>query len=472
MKMMACLFPPVLLLLLCSFAHAAFSGDESEYRENLSDSQKVYGLAQFWKEASYNFAYFDQVPELDWDSAFVEYVPKVLATRSTKEYYRVLMQFSALLKDGHTGVYPPQEVTGPEHYDKAPIEAKPIGHRAIITNVDKRFAGVVPLGSEILAVDGMPTETYVQQNVLPYLSCSTDHALWEFAMVGHAPWGLGLAAGQPGSEVTFAIRTPEGQERSVKMLRDAERRKAAGQLEMVISGPKAARPNLEHRWVEEGVLYVAVNSFNEQQIVDSFRAEVVPQLPKAKGVMIDIRQNGGGSTHHGTAILDYFVDQPLQGSAWRTREHLAAYKAWGTFDPSNEKYQPYVKGTAWHKDEYHEFKPSDGQKFLVPVVVLISCYTGSAAEDFVIFIDGLDRFTTVGEPTWGSTGQPMQIQLPGGGRARICTKRDTYPDGRDFVGYGIQPEVRVARTVSGLIGKEDPVLDQGLQVLREKVAGR
>jgi hypothetical protein len=53
---------------------------------DLDPAQKIYGISNFWKEVSYNFAYFDQVPELDWDKAFEEYIPKVLETKSTFEY--------------------------------------------------------------------------------------------------------------------------------------------------------------------------------------------------------------------------------------------------------------------------------------------------------------------------------------------------------------------------------------------------
>ena len=461
----------VFLALLFVFLTTGRGQDtKSQYKEILSDSEKIYGLAEFWKEASYNFAHFDHVSDLDWNATFVEYVPKVLEAKSTKEYYRVLMRFAALLKDGHTGVYPPTEVTGIGHYDKAPIAAKSIGHRAIIVNVEKRFADQIPLGSEIVAVDGVPTEDYLKTNVIPYVGASADHALWEAAVVGYSPWGLGIAAGQPGTEVAFTIRTPDGQERSVRMVRDADKRAAAGQLEMVVPESNAPKPMIEHRWLEDSLFYVALNSFNDRAIADRFKQEVVPELAKAKGVIIDIRTNGGGSTENGTAILDYFVDQPLKGSAWRTREHVAAYKAWATF--GDQKYLPYLKGDAWHTGEHHEFKPSEGPKFLVPVVVLTSVYTGSAAEDFLIFVDGLDRFTTVGEPTFGSTGQPIQFQLPGGGRARICSKRDTYPDGRDFVGYGVKPQVPVERTPASLIGKEDPVLKKGVEVLKGKFQGK
>jgi hypothetical protein len=35
-----------------------------------------------------------------------------------------------------------------------------------------------------------------------------------------------------------------------------------------------------------------------------------------------------------------------------------------------------------------------------------------------------------------------------GGSARICTKKDTYPNGKEFVGYGIKPDIEVKRTLN------------------------
>jgi C-terminal processing protease CtpA/Prc len=61
------------------------------------------------------------------------------------------------------------------------------------------------------------------------------------------------------------------------------------------------------------------------------------------------------------------------------------------------------------------------------------------------------------------------FNLPGGGSARVCTKKDTYPDGREFVGYGVKPDIEVHGTVRDLLQKSDPVLDTALKYLRSKI---
>ena len=101
--------------------------------------------------------------------------------------------------------------------------------------------------------------------------------------------------------------------------------------------------------------------------------------------------------------------------------------------------------------------------------MLIGYLTGSAAEDFLIYADKVPHFTKVGQPTYGSTGQPLFFDLPGGGSARVCTKRDTYPDGRDFVGVGVQPDVKAENTVEDFIAGRDRMLEIGIEVLKKNM---
>lgn len=100
-----------------------------------------------------------------------------------------------------------------------------------------------------------------------------------------------------------------------------------------------------------------------------------------------------------------------------------------------------------------------------PIVVLAGASTYSAAEDFLVAWKSSGRGKTVGEPTGGSTGQPLFFSLPGGGSARICTKRDTFPDGSEWVGKGIEPDVVVRPTIASIRGGQDPVLDAAVKLL-------
>jgi len=102
------------------------------------------------------------------------------------------------------------------------------------------------------------------------------------------------------------------------------------------------------------------------------------------------------------------------------------------------------------------------QIYAGPVALLTGAQTYSAAEDFTAMFRMMKRGVVVGEATGGSTGQPLFFELPVGGKARICVKRDVYPDGTSFVGKGIAPDVEVQQTVAGLRAGRDPVLERAL----------
>jgi C-terminal processing protease CtpA/Prc len=77
------------------------------------------------------------------------------------------------------------------------------------------------------------------------------------------------------------------------------------------------------------------------------------------------------------------------------------------------------------------------------------------------------RIVTVGEATCGSTGQPLQFTIYGA-TGRICTKWDQYPDGTDFVGLGVAPDVPAARSARDVAAGRDAVLEKALQLASAK----
>ena len=71
----------------------------------------------------------------------------------------------------------------------------------------------------------------------------------------------------------------------------------------------------------------------------------------------------------------------------------------------------------------------------------------------------MKRGTIIGTPSGGSTGNPIGFGLPGEGWVLICTKKDTYPDGTEFVGVGILPDVEVRETVLSFLSKAETCID-------------
>lgn len=419
---------------------AAFA---TPFREDLPEDEKLAGLSQVWAEARAVFANFDLVPGLDWDAAYLEWMPRVRATRSTADYYRELQALVAKLGDGHTGVAPPKELWG-RIASRPALETERIEGRVIVTEVmDPEVAQLgVAVGQELVAVDGEPVEIYATRAVRPYQSASTPQDL-DVRVYRQA-----LLRGAEGTLVRLRLREADGTERDVEVVRRSRER-----LRELAPAP----PPLEVTPLAEGVLRIGLHTFDTEEVVRLWR-ERWPQIAAASALILDLRDNGGGNSGNAYAILASLVDRPFATSAWRTRVQRASYRVWGA-------------GDTWLRSEAGE-RPADGERhFAGPVAVLIGPRTYSAAEDFAVAFDAARRGELVGEPTGGSTGQPLTVRLPGGGSVRICTKRDTYPDGREFVGVGVQPTLAVSRRIADLRTGGDAALDAAFERLKARLEG-
>jgi C-terminal processing protease CtpA/Prc len=201
----------------------------------------------------------------------------------------------------------------------------------------------------------------------------------------------------------------------------------------------------------ENAVVVHLNTFGVKETVQVFDA-ALPRIVSAGALVIDVRQNAGGSPYNGYAIIARLIDGPVQGSRWRTRQHLPAFRAWGQRE-------------SWYEGDHGMIRPRGAEHFAGPVAVLAGPETAGAAEDFVAVLQSAQRAIVVGETTAGETGQPLMIDLPGGGSARICTTRDLYPDGREFTYVGIEPDVPVSPTLEDYREDRDPALEMALNLI-------
>lgn len=449
----------------CSILLLAFAiSSQAQDTPPLTDQQKLYGLSLFWKEAAYNFAYFDKQPNLNWDEEYQKFIPKVLASKNTFEYYRVMEQFSALLKDGHTSIGYPDGLNMKAMVSPL-IGLVEASHQAIVSSVAKSLEDKIPLGSRILAVDGIPLETHLQESVFPFISVSSPHVLWsegvKYALLG-----------KPDSSVKILVETPSGTQTTLSLKRNSH--KLWNSPFSYLSLPSAKSRLFDYQALPNNIAYVALNSFADEKIIDEFN-QAYPAIQKAKALIIDLRFNGGGNESIGAEILSNFTNKDLLTAATRTRQHVATYKALGKFQLdqgmglAETDYRKFAEGNAWITldPSTNILQASKKNTMIVPTIVLTSRYTGSAAEDFLIYASQLPQFKTLGENTNGSTGQPIFFRLPGGGGFRICTKRNTYPDGREFVGTGITPNIPVQLTPDIIRSGKDVVLDLAIAELEK-----
>lgn len=447
------------------FVWVSFLIKAEELPNTLTPQQKLFGLSKVWSEAKYNAAFFDNIGVEKWDSAYRAFMQPVMDTPNDYTYFRELTRFCALLRDGHSWIHYRSAPYITTLFDKLQWNLSCIEGKAIVTGISSKQKDLVPVGSEIVEVNGMPTAAYLDAYVIPYISSSTDYVQMNQAVSS-------MFRSLKGDSYQVKIVTPSGKIQDMKITHDL--------IQEVMDDPMVPEQKpwklIELKWYPGGIAYVALNSFGNSKIVDEFKA-IFPELKQAKKLIIDLRSNGGGNTGNGTAILKYLTpDNQLVGSRWQTRVHNPAYMSWGgeftPQDTANNKFAAKAYLSAHMK--YYEYDDpgivrisSNHERLVVPTVLLIGHNTASAAEDFLIYADQQKHMTKIGQRSNGSTGNPIIFELEGGGVLAVCSKKDTYPDGREFVGYGVKPDIEVIPTVKDLIKEYDRGLEEALRFLKK-----
>jgi carboxyl-terminal processing protease len=392
----------------------------------LSDSDKVAGISEFWAQAKFGFANFWHVPQLDWDEAYRDFLPKVLATKSTEEYYGVLERFCALLQDGHSNVYPPEYL----NISPMPIRTRLVGNHLLI--IGSRLAnfdlqGLEP-GDEILTIDDEPAIPWAKQHVEPFISASTQQDR------DNRTFGTNLFEATEGTAFHIITSTPSGTHKSHI-------------FKVPPYTPEVIAP-VVFRMLPNNVAYVALNSFEDERAIKEWDKNW-PEISKATSLVLDMRENTGGSSSVGYHILSSLLTRASQTELSTSTKWVATYRAWGAAELPVQFPIDTVS-------------PDPIRHFSGSVAMLTSSRTFSAGEDMVVAFTQAHRGVLIGEPTAGSTGQPLVLKLPGGGTARICTKHDSFADGHEFIGEGVYPDIAIHITRDDIVAGRDPVLDKAL----------
>ncbi|OGU67537.1 MAG: hypothetical protein A2W30_00035 [Ignavibacteria bacterium RBG_16_36_9] len=413
-----------------------------------SIEQKLWGLMTVWSEAKFNFPYFDRIPEINWDSTVQAYIPRVINADNLDTYYEILMEFAALLKDGHTAVVPPWMFVKPG-YDHPPIELQVVEDKFIIARTgDTEEIGkqkIIP-GLEVLEINNVSVRNYLNENFLRFNSFGTPQANEALGL-------MGILSGIKDSQISLKVKEQNGIERIVLLTRNSSDKTGIPFLWRLIRW-FMFDPLIETKMISSDICYIRISNFGNEKVVEEFfRVLDSQEISKIKGIILDVRYNLGGNSTHAYNVVGFLTDKALKASKWKSLSYVPAYRSWG-------------RPTGWIEGAPFIIEPRKGKTYTGSLVVLTGPGTFSAAEDFLVPLKYSRRALLVGEKTGGSTGNPVVVQLPGGGMFKVVSKRDMFPDGLEFVGIGISPDVEIRPTQQDLLNGTDSVLEKGIDIIK------
>lgn len=155
--------------------------------------------------------------------------------------------------------------------------------------------------------------------------------------------------------------------------------------------------------LDGGIGYINFNSFTDQCAKDVRRAFIDLKKQGAKKLVFDLRNNGGGSVSEAVSIVNMFLPKDKVVLTMK-----------GKLQRANNEYKTTVE-------------PIDT---LMPIVVLVSGNTASAAEILSGSLQDYDRVIILGTRTYGKGLVQATMDLPYNGQMKLTTSKYYIPSGR------------------------------------------
>lgn len=175
---------------------------------------------------------------------------------------------------------------------------------------------------------------------------------------------------------------------------------------------------------------------------------VLAYLASSYGLIIDVRDNGGGFLSNVETLVARFITERLHAGA-------ISHKT----GPGHEDFsEPY--------DYYFDPAESTRIKYLKPVVILTNRSSFSATNNFVSIMKNLPNVRVVGDTTGGGSGLPFTFDMPNGWLVRMSASEITDSNGM-VTEFGVEPShgCKVDMTEEEIAQGKDAILEKGFEVL-------
>ncbi len=400
-----------------------------------------------------------------------------------------LMRFLARFGDGHTRLDEnPNDLLGRQFL---PFLIEFSAGRPVAFSerrdrlVDAKFPYVV-------ALDGRPIEDWLAAAQVLVADGSTQFRLGHGArFLRHLAWvreRLGVPAA---TEVEVTLGAEKGRRTKTIRMPVADRKPIYGDW-----------PRTTSRVLDGDVGYLRLPdmaSLAEKPELARELREWMDTFKETRGLILDVRGNGGGTRDVLALLFPYFLDpkgpprvvnvaaKRLAPGESPDAEGLLANRALyrrdsprhadaarraidrvtRTFRP--EWTLPEGEFSDWHFFVLHPTSEGGTYHYEKPVVVLIDPSCFSATDIFVGAFLGHENTTLIGTPTGGGSGRSGRCTLPRSGlRVRVSSMASFLPNGALYDGNGIAPDVVVQPAPTDFIGATDVVLEAAVRHILKK----
>ncbi len=201
---------------------------------------------------------------------------------------------------------------------------------------------------------------------------------------------------------------------------------------------------LKYTILEDNIGYISYTSFSDG-IGEGNIDEALSYLAVCNGLIIDVRNNGGGNLTYASRLAARFTNEKV----------LTGYIMHKTGPGHDDFSEP----------EPIYLEPSNSIRWQKPVAVLTNRHSYSATNDFVNSMNCMPMVTLIGDRTGGGSGLPFSSELPNGWSVRFSASPHLDAQGNHTEG-GIDPDVKVDMDSEDEARGLDTIIETARQVLK------
>ena len=204
---------------------------------------------------------------------------------------------------------------------------------------------------------------------------------------------------------------------------------------------------IKYQVLEDNIGYIYYGSFSSA-IGESNLDEVLNELSICDGLILDIRNNGGGLLTLSDRIASRFTNEKI----------LTGYLSYKTGPGHNDFSKP---------EPLYVEPATDRVRWTKPIAVLTNRRAFSSANDFAGKMKQMPQATLIGDKTGGGSGLPFSSELPNGWSVRFSASPMYDPDMK-HTEFGIEPDIHVNMTSEDMQKGLDTIIETARKHLKEK----
>ena len=201
---------------------------------------------------------------------------------------------------------------------------------------------------------------------------------------------------------------------------------------------------LRYKVLDDNIGYIRYESFSDG-IGSGNLTEVLNYLLLCRGLIIDIRNNGGGDLTNAEKFAARFTNE-------KTLVGYIQHKTGPGHHDFSEKEPRYIE-------------PAAALRWQKPVCVLTNRHVFSAANEFTLYMKAMPNVKIVGDRTGGGAGMPFSSSLPNGWVVRFSAV-PMYDALHQSTEFGIEPDYPVELQFEDVLRGEDTIIEYARKLLR------